>query len=172
VASIGSQAQDCRIEIDIPQQGTDAFCDLEVVRRILNNLISNAVKYVPKRNGVIRISTVDREEDGFVTVCVADNGQGIPPNYQTSIFEMFGQVEASQNRERRSSGLGLTFCKLAVEAHGGTIGVQSREGQGSLFWFRLPRTQVGFPHEEVIQKPAPEEVLDCQAMSQMEGSLS
>lgn len=63
-------------------------------------------------------------------------GPGIPPEFHGKIFEKFGQVE---NRQRQlGAGLGLAFCKLAVEAHGGRIGVQSEVGHGSTFWFTIP----------------------------------
>jgi signal transduction histidine kinase len=67
-------------------------------------------------------------------VAVADNGLGIPREYHQRIFERFAQVEA----RKFSTGLGLTFCKLAVEAHAGRIGVDSETGKGSTFWFVLP----------------------------------
>ena len=70
---------------------------------------------------------------------------GVPVEYQARIFEKFGQVEARANRQKHSTGLGLTFCKLAVEAHGGSIGVESEVGKGSTFWFVLPRN--GPAHE-------------------------
>jgi signal transduction histidine kinase len=71
-------------------------------------------------------------------VSVVDSGSGIAPEYHEKIFEKFGQAEASRAGAQRSSGLGLTFCKLAVEAHGGRIGVESVIGKGSTFWFTLP----------------------------------
>jgi len=76
-----------------------------------------------------------------VRVLVQDTGPGIPPEYRERIFEKFGQVENPANRQRYSTGIGLTFCKLAVEAHGGQVGVDSEEGRGSTFWFTLPRRE-------------------------------
>ena len=73
-----------------------------------------------------------------VRVSVSDTGPGIPSEFHEKIFEKFGQVEAALHGAKHSSGLGLTFCKFAVEAHGGTIGVESAVGQGSTFWFVVP----------------------------------
>jgi signal transduction histidine kinase len=73
-----------------------------------------------------------------VLFTVADNGPGIPKEYQELIFRKFEQVKTPNAPRVRSSGLGLAFCKLAVEAHGGRIWVQSEEGRGSAFHFRLP----------------------------------
>lgn len=67
---------------------------------------------------------------------VRDTGAGIPEAHRRRIFEKFSQIEASE--ARRGTGLGLAFCKLAVEAHGGEIGVESQTGKGSTFWFTLP----------------------------------
>ena len=69
---------------------------------------------------------------------VADNGPGIPREYHELIFRKFEQVRTPNAPRVRSSGLGLTFCKMGVEAHGGRIWVQSEEGKGSAFHFRLP----------------------------------
>jgi two-component system, sensor histidine kinase and response regulator len=74
----------------------------------------------------------------MVRTTVTDTGPGIPPEYRERIFEKFGQVEGRQEGKKYSTGLGLTFCKLAVEAHGGQIGVDSEIGHGSTFWFTLP----------------------------------
>jgi signal transduction histidine kinase len=71
-------------------------------------------------------------------VRVVDTGEGIPEECRERIFEKFGQVENRKSGRTMSTGLGLTFCKLAVEAHGGKIGVESAPGQGSTFWFTLP----------------------------------
>jgi signal transduction histidine kinase len=69
---------------------------------------------------------------------VSDNGPGIPPEYHDLIFRKFGQVEMPRSPRTRSSGLGLTFCKLVVERHRGRIWVKSAEGEGSSFYIELP----------------------------------
>jgi signal transduction histidine kinase len=74
-------------------------------------------------------------------VFVADTGPGIPPDFRESIFDKFVQVDGSALPRNRSTGLGLAFCKMAVEAHGGRIGVDSELGKGSNFWFTLPRRE-------------------------------
>ncbi len=110
------------------------ICDADVVRRVLENLISNAVKFT-KADGTIRIKVQSNAAD--VTISVSDDGPGIPPDQHKHIFEKFGQTE-SGSEHRHSTGLGLTFCRLAVEAHEGKIGVQSELGKGSTFQFSLP----------------------------------
>ena len=110
-----------------------ACADQEIIRRVIVNLVGNALKFTPK-DCPIRI-TVSRK-DSIVRVAVTDTGPGIPVEYQARVFEKFGQVD--KHAPKHSTGLGLTFCKLAVEAHGGKIGVESEIGKGSTFWFTLP----------------------------------
>jgi signal transduction histidine kinase len=104
----------------------------------------NALKFTPK-DGTISIevksieNAVPKSEENInnkkgARVSVQDTGQGIPSHYLRKVFDKFVQVESREF----STGLGLTFCKLAVEAHGGCIGVESEEGKGSTFWFTLP----------------------------------
>ena len=112
-----------------------SFCDPGLIRRILINLLSNAIKFTPHNSEVhVRVE----ESEVHVRVAVTDNGPGIPPDYHEKIFEKFGQVDTRQ-QGKYTTGLGLTFCKLAVEAHGGAIGVDSEVGKGSTFWFVLPK---------------------------------
>lgn len=106
-----------------------------LVYRVLVNLLTNAIKHSPRGGRVIINSSLIEDHARIV---VQDNGRGIPAEYHQKIFEKFSQVQARQDGQKHSSGLGLTFCKLAVEAHGGRIGVDSEEGQGSSFWFTLP----------------------------------
>jgi len=109
-------------------------CDANVIRRILENLISNALKFT-KSDGIIRINV--RRNGGNAIISVIDDGEGIPPDEQEHIFEKFGQTH-SGGKHRHSTGLGLAFCRLGVEAHHGKIGVESEPGKGSTFWFTLP----------------------------------
>lgn len=110
-------------------------CDRDVIQRVLENLVGNAVKHTPS-GGRIHVSIVASLER--VRVAVRDEGPGVPTEARTRIFEKFGSVSARRQRQYHSTGLGLTFCKLAVEAHGGSIGVDDGQPQGSVFWFELP----------------------------------
>ena len=108
-------------------------CDPAIVRRVIGNLLGNALKFSAE-DGVVRLM-VD-EVDGQPRVAVSDAGPGIAPEFHQKIFEKFGQVAGA--KQRLGTGLGLTFCKLAIEAHGGQIGLVSEVGRGSTFWFTLP----------------------------------
>jgi two-component system phosphate regulon sensor histidine kinase PhoR len=106
-----------------------------LIRRVIINLLSNALKFTP-RGGEIKIQAETGADQ--LTVAVQDSGLGIPEELQAKIFEKFGQAELRQENRRYSTGLGLTFCRMVVEAHGGKIGVSSQMGQGSRFEFVLP----------------------------------
>jgi signal transduction histidine kinase len=122
------------VTFDATESSLTITADVGLIRRVLQNLLSNALKYTPA-GGDVRI--VVTPSHGEVRVAVTDTGPGIAPEYHQRIFEKFGQVEDRKNR--LGTGLGLTFCKLAVEAHGGRIGVESEVGKGSTFWLTLPR---------------------------------
>ena len=112
---------------DITVEGSaTADFDPELIERLVANLVSNALKYSPEEGAVsVRVSNGSRAR-----IEVRDQGPGVPEQYQEMIFEKFGQVES---RQRSGTGLGLTFCKMAVESHGGRIWVESEEGKGSNF---------------------------------------
>ena len=134
---LGALTRDCKVSLDLPADPLGACCDADVVRRIIVNLVGNSIKFTP--GGEVRIHASTCPEG--TKVSVIDTGSGIPAEYQEKIFEKFGQVEAGTGVKRYSTGLGLTFCKLAVEAHGGRICVESELGKGSTFWFTLPDEQ-------------------------------
>lgn len=118
--------------LSLPGPGVEAWCDRTLVRRVFTNLIGNALKHA----GSGRLIEVRAERGiGGVTAAVVDHGAGVGPEAAARIFEKFGSQDPSK---RHSTGLGLPFCKLAVEAHGGRIGVESAPGAGSRFWFTLP----------------------------------
>jgi len=107
--------------------------DRELIRRVLGNLLANAFKFTSAKGQVI--VKIYRTNDK-VHVDVSDTGVGIPPEFHQKIFEKFGQVDGE--KKRFGTGLGLTFAKMAIEAHGGQIGVISELGKGSTFWFTVP----------------------------------
>jgi signal transduction histidine kinase len=132
--------RDRTLRCETPPEPLTVSCDGDVIRRILENLISNALKFT-KPDGVILIN-IERTGAG-VTVSVSDNGEGIPRDQHEYIFEKFGQTNSGR-QHRHSTGLGLAFCRLAVKAHQGKIGVDSDPEKGSTFWFTLPtRDQSG-----------------------------
>jgi len=111
----------------------------EQLRRMLYNLVDNAVKYT-SRNGRVEISLDAGESEGTLILKVCDTGYGIAPVHLPHLFERFYRVEATRPRYGSStgSGLGLPIAKSIVEAHAGKIGVSSQLGQGSVFWVELP----------------------------------
>ena len=107
-------------------------CDRNVIVRVISNLTANAITHTPS-DGDITLSV--RRDGPRAVVRVKDSGPGIAAEHQQWIFDKFSQVDGQ--RRPYSSGLGLTFCKLAIEAHGGSIGVESGPGAGAAFWFAL-----------------------------------
>jgi NtrC-family two-component system sensor histidine kinase KinB len=107
--------------------------DRDLILRVLTNLLDNAVKFTP-REGHITLQ-IERREEG-VLFAVSDTGLGISPEYRERIFDRFARPEHAKGI--KGTGLGLAFCKLAVEAHGGRIWVESEPDQGTTFYFILP----------------------------------
>ena len=111
----------------------------EQLRRMLYNLVDNAIKYT-SRSGSVTIYLEPGDRDGTVILKVSDTGFGIAPAYLPHIFERFYRVEATRPRfgPSHGSGLGLSIAKSIAEAHGGEIGVTSQIGTGTTFWIELP----------------------------------
>ena len=124
----------CMLE-HIAESCPPVWCDLELSTRIVANLLSNALKYSPN-GSEIELGAVP--DPGGVRIWVRDQGAGIASHDHQRIFEKFGVLDSPMRTQVQSTGLGLTFCRLAVEAQGGTIGVESEIGQGGTFWFTLP----------------------------------
>jgi two-component system, sensor histidine kinase and response regulator len=114
---------------------TTCVCDIDLIRRVLENLVSNAIKHTPRAGGVHVAVT---REPSAVRIAVQDEGAGIPPEARKRLFDKFGAVAVRKDHSYHSVGLGLAFCKLAVEAHGGTITVEDGTPRGSVFIVELP----------------------------------
>lgn len=119
----------------IPDNLPLCVCDQALVRRVVMNLLSNACKFTPE-HGTITLGAHFDAGHNWLEVWVEDTGVGVKEEFQSKIFDKY--VQASQIQRRNGTGLGLFFCRLVLEAHGGTIGVNSLPQVGSRFWFRLP----------------------------------
>jgi len=109
--------------------------DRDLMGRVIENLLDNATRYAP-RGGRCAISA--RREDGGVEIAIGNNGPPVPETERDKIFGRYFQVERRRASARANRGLGLYFCKLAVEAHGGSIHVEQRGELGAVFVARLP----------------------------------
>ena len=129
------QAPGCQLEIGIDPDLPQLYADESALVTVLLNLLDNAYKYTPADK---RIAVRARREPGGVTFAVEDNGIGIAPGEQKRIFREFYQVDQRLARETGGCGLGLSIVDHLVRAHGGSVRVESRAGQGSRFLVSLP----------------------------------
>ena len=129
---LASAAQnDISIELELQTPMPSLLLDRQQMERVLDNLLSNALRYTPD-GGEIRL--LARHHGERVILSVEDNGEGIPYSQQARIFEPFVQI----GRRRGGAGLGLALCKEIAQLHGGRIGVHSRIGHGTIFYIALP----------------------------------
>jgi two-component system sensor histidine kinase/response regulator len=138
VASLAQEKQ-LNISTEIMTSLPPLQVDGDKLLRTLVNLLGNAIKFTPQSGQItVEATLAPLPEVDTIIFRVVDTGEGIPPEAFDRIFEKFGQVESRSSGIKSSTGLGLTFCKMAVEAHGGRIWVESEPGQGSVFAFAIP----------------------------------
>ncbi len=126
-----------KIEVQVDDGIRFVKADGSLLKRAVENLVLNAVKHNPEKTTVkLR---AQRNGGASLHVVVEDNGAGIPKEIQEKIFEKFSQAELKKKGYKMGKGLGLTFCKLAAEAHGGKIWVESEVGKGTKFVMALPQ---------------------------------
>ncbi|GAB4529938.1 MAG: ATP-binding protein [Anaerolineae bacterium] len=121
------------LQFDIQKDLPTVTLDADMIVRVVVNLLENAIKYTPNGGSITLASYVEGNQ---VFISVIDSGPGIPKDFQTNIFDKFNRVK--YDNVPNGVGLGLTFCRLAVKAHGGDIWVESEPGQGAKFIFTLP----------------------------------
>ncbi|MGB0521501.1 MAG: ATP-binding protein [Flammeovirgaceae bacterium] len=124
-----------KLDVQVPQNQW-VHADAELMARVMVNLFTNAIKYTPNNGTITLTSSV--VNDQWIRFGIHDNGQGIPAERLPYIFDLYGQIDAKNSGTTRSTGLGLTFCKMVIEAHGGQIDVESVLHEGSSFYFTIP----------------------------------
>jgi signal transduction histidine kinase len=125
--------------------------DEDRLRQLVDNLLENAVKFSPADGTVtvsVRAVPPSPENDVWMRLEVADRGPGVEPYDRARIFERFAQTAAGRAIAQRGAGIGLTICREVVQAHRGRIGVEPRDGGGSVFVVELPRASVRPDAEE------------------------
>jgi signal transduction histidine kinase len=139
VKQVGALAwrEKVKLAVEVASDLPDLIVDKTRVVRVLVNLLNNAAQHT-QAGGRISLQAAYQPVLKEVQFSVNDTGEGIPKEYHHRIFDKFAQVESAQSGKRPSSGLGLTYCKLATEAHGGSIWVDSEPGVGSTFTVTFP----------------------------------
>jgi two-component system sensor histidine kinase KdpD len=134
-----SRSRDIHLVENIPASGNNVSLkgDRGLLLRVMQNLLTNAIRFSPSGDTIVTgYSTEDADSIRFY---VQDNGPGIPIEYQSAIFDKFTQLAARKNQQKFTTGLGLTFCKMAIDSHHGSIYVKSDGVKGSRFEFVMPR---------------------------------
>ncbi|MBT5705257.1 MAG: hybrid sensor histidine kinase/response regulator [Verrucomicrobia bacterium] len=129
-----------RVVLDEGRGDVRVRCDGRVIRRVVSNIVGNALKFTPAPK-TVDVFVTDAEDQ--VIVSIQDRGPGIPEAFRDKVFDKFFQTEDGRKRKEFTSGLGLAFCKMAIDAHGQVIAVDSVVGEGSRFYFSLEK--VSFP---------------------------
>jgi two-component system sensor histidine kinase/response regulator len=132
-----AQRAENKIEIKTQADVPPVSLDRDLMQRVLENLLENSLKYTPKGSSVVVEAGVT--SDGEIAINTSDRGPGVPEDKRDQVFEVCARLERDQEADlRKSRGLGLAFCKMAVEAHGGRIWIDNNEPQGAVFCIRLP----------------------------------
>ncbi|MBX9949732.1 MAG: PAS domain-containing sensor histidine kinase [Candidatus Obscuribacterales bacterium] len=134
--AVSALAEAHKIRVHKDRVDVEITADTNRLVQVLVNLLSNAIKFSPPNS---KVQLYAKVHENAVEVSVEDIGRGVPKEHQHLVFERFHQVLPGDAKEKGGTGLGLAICKAIVEAHGGSIGVESEPPNGSRFWFVLPR---------------------------------
>ncbi len=153
LVSLQAAAKGVALRMDLdPQTPALIEGDMARLRQVLLNLLSNAVKFTDSGAVTIRTRWRDAGDGGRLRVSVVDTGQGIAPEKVSRLFERFSQADVSINRTHGGTGLGLAICKGIVGLMEGKIGVRSRPGRGSTFWFEIPAKPAAAAEAETVEE--------------------
>jgi signal transduction histidine kinase len=133
IVSPAIESREQRLELELPEEPVPVLADNRYARQVLTNLLANASKYSPEQS-LIRLVAVPNAR--MVHISVIDQGPGIAPEQQVGLFERFYRVRS--DTDVPGVGLGLAIAKGIVEAHGGSIGIESEVGSGTSVWFTMP----------------------------------
>jgi signal transduction histidine kinase len=136
--AIWLQVQHLKGSVQVQEDLSELSLDATIMERVLGNLLENCIRYSPE-GGEILLEALHGDGDQ-IRLQVSDQGPGIPPLLRQSIFNMYVQLEAASNKlsVRESRGLGLAFCRMAAEAHGGTIWAEDNPAGGTRFVIEMP----------------------------------
>ncbi len=138
IESIVAEQSGLYLKTDLQENMPRIQSDADKLNQVLSNLIGNALKFTEK--GGITVSSRADEKKNYAEICVKDTGRGISKEDISKIFEKFHQIEQGHHVKKGGTGLGLAICKEIIMMHKGKIWVESKEGKGSTFYFRIPIT--------------------------------
>jgi PAS domain S-box-containing protein len=142
---MSAKQKDISITTDLPEPLPPVFVDSTKIIRLFANILSNGIKYTPEQ-GKMHVSV--KVQDDEILTGISDTGKGIPAEYLETIFDRFAQIDRKKQGKAASVGLGLYFCKLVVESHGGKIWAESELGKGSTFFFTFPNLLSSTPDDD------------------------
>jgi signal transduction histidine kinase len=155
VNGIKAMADESQVIIKLADIDPDmtVLCDRDRLIQVMTNLIGNAIKFSPAGKTVrVFAQAIERHGDRYVRFSVTDNGPGIAEEEREKLFQLFQQLDSSDSRPQGGTGLGLAISKALVEQHGGAIGLDSKVGEGSTFWFELGGANMKKDLKEAIAK--------------------
>ena len=139
IETVQALAESANIHLEGQADSAEVLADPDRLVQAMTNLIGNAIKFSPE-GSTVTVQARAREKDMLFSV--TDRGRGIPPEKIEGIFNRFEQVDASDSRDKGGPGLGLAISRNLVELHGGSIWVESRVGEGSCFYFTIPKVSM------------------------------
>ena len=143
--AFGPTCKEKGVKLTMSVQSSEmVYSDSDRIAEVFSNLICNALAFLPENNGALEIGAKDNS--GFVTFYVQDNGVGMSDDQQQNIFKKFYQVDTSSKRKKEGSGLGLAICEGIVKTLGGKMWVESTLGKGTTFFFDLPKAKIPIEH--------------------------